>query len=92
MIYIEGSNIEIIMLKNYMEEQSKTNEKEIEYMKNDLKKAMKDLSESELIVLEMYFYENKKEIEIAEILDIHQPNVNRLKRNPIRKLKGILVA
>lgn len=92
MIYIEGSNIEIIMLKNYMEEQSKTNEKEIEYMKNDLKKAMKDLSESELIVLEMYFYENKKEIEIAEILDIHQPNVNRLKRNAIRKLKGILVA
>lgn len=92
MIYIEGSNIEIIMLKNYMEEQSKTNEKEIESMKNDLKKAMKDLSDNELAVIEMYFYEGKKEVEIAEIMQIHRPNINRLKQRAISKLKTIVMA
>lgn len=92
MIHIESSNIEIIMLKKHMEDRSKTNKKEIESMKNNLNKAMKKLSDNESAVIKMYFYEDKKENEIAEILDMHQPNVNRLKRSGIKKLKTILRA
>ncbi len=91
MIYIDKENLEIIMLKKHMEDRSSTNEKEIETMKGNLKKAIGKLSENQRKVLDMYFYEGKKEIEIAEIMEMHRPNINRLKRSAVDKLKILLV-
>lgn len=91
MIYIDDENIEILMLKKYMEDRSDTNEKEIETMKRDLRKAMGRLSKNQRKVLEMYFYEDKKENEIAIDLNKHQQSINKTKNNALKRLKTILV-
>ena len=92
MIYIDNDNIEIIMLKKYMEDKAPTNEEEIENMRNRLKRAMSRLNKNERTILKMYFYEEKEEKEIADELGKLQPSINRTKNSAIKKLKELLIA
>ena len=92
MIYIDNDNIEIIMLKKYMEDKAPTNEEEIENMRNRLKRAMSRLNKNERTILKMYFYEEKEEKEIADELGKLQQSINRTKNSAIKKLKDLLIA
>lgn len=55
-----------------------------------LHSALKQLTLDELGIIEMIFYENKKERDVAKILGISQAAVNKRKKRILEKLKKII--
>lgn len=52
-----------------------------------LKEAMKKLSKRERKIIEMRYYQNRTQIEIAQHLNISQAQVSRIERGALKKLK-----
>ena len=57
-----------------------------------LRDAMKSLSERERKIIEMRFYHNKTQMEIAESIGISQAQVSRLEKNAINQIKRSITA
>lgn len=57
---------------------------------DDLKKAMKDLSEDELELIEQRYFENRSYKEMSEILDMEENNARVKTFRVIQKLKSLM--
>lgn len=63
---------------------------DLETDKMDLNNALKTLTERQMQVISMIFYEGYNEIEISNMLKISQQRVNKIKKQSINKLKKYL--
>lgn len=65
-------------------------EEDLEGRIEDLKRAMKDLNEEELELLEQRYFENRSYKEMSEILDMEENNARVKTFRVIQKLKNLL--
>jgi len=79
-----------ISLENLPQIAEDAGEENLEGRIEDLKKAMKDLSEDELELLEQRYFENRSYKEMAEILDMEENNARVKTFRVIQKLKSLM--
>ncbi|EDS73509.1 sigma-70 family RNA polymerase sigma factor [Anaerofustis stercorihominis] len=58
--------------------------------KERLREALSALNKDEMFLIDLYYFENKSEREIAEIFSLSQKAVNKRKKRILEKLKSIL--
>ncbi len=79
-----------VPLENLSQIAEDAKEENLEGRIEDLKRAMKDLSEDELELVEQRYFENRSYKEIAEILDMEENNARVKTFRVIQKLKNLL--
>jgi len=77
---------ETLQLKDFIKDTSTDIEKRIT-AQMDLRKAFKKLHPEELIIIELYFFENKKYSEIAGILNMKENTLRSRLHRTLKKIK-----
>jgi RNA polymerase sigma-70 factor (ECF subfamily) len=80
---------ELLQLRGFIKDARGDVEKTV-FAQIDLRRAFRKLKPREAVIIELYFFENKKYPEIADILNMKEVTLRSIIHRSLKKLKGYL--